>query len=423
MEGIDKDTFKKIFRDHWDEYKTVYPRYNSDYYDNVIRKMLDCGDPDKMGYARYWCCCCGESRKIAFSCKSCFCLTCAKGYTDKWSDFIGRRLIPQVIYRHEVLTVPDFLRIYFYRNPHLLNNLMQIGNNCLIDILQTCVRTNLKMGTIIVLQTHGRSGRYNPHLHILFTAGGIDPKGQWKPVSYIPYKLMHRKWQYHLLTMLAKEIDKAKIKKDINHGWKGYPKGFVAFLQDGDVPAGGQGLAKYLAKYVTSPPISVRRIESYDQKTVSYWYRDHKTKAIQHETVPALIFIGRMVQHILPKGFQRIRYYGLHANACYAKDREYLRVILKSDKSSADPNGYRVLPRLPFAQLFEKAFGKDPLACPKCGDTMQLELIYHPKYGIIKEFIVFKELPDERFSTKPAIPHGGPVDRAQRMVQLPLPFM
>ena len=90
MEGIDKNTFKKIFRDHWDQYKTAYPRYNSDYYDNVIRKMLDCGDPDKMGYARYWCCCCGESRKIAFTCKSCFCLTCAKGYTDKWSDFISR---------------------------------------------------------------------------------------------------------------------------------------------------------------------------------------------------------------------------------------------------------------------------------------------------------------------------------------------
>jgi hypothetical protein len=91
------------------------------------------------------------------------------------------------------LTVPDFLRIYFYRNPQLLNNLMKTGNNCLIDILQTCTGTNLKMGTIIVLQTNGRSGRYNPHLHILFTAGGIDPKGQWKSVSYIPYELMHRK--------------------------------------------------------------------------------------------------------------------------------------------------------------------------------------------------------------------------------------
>ena len=166
MEGIDKTTFKKIFEDHWDDFKTHYPRYDSDYYDNVIQKMLDCGDPDKMGYVRYRCCSCGESRKIAFTCKSCFCLSCAKGYTDKWSDFIGRRLIPQVTYRHEILTVPDFLRIYFYVNPQLLNKLMQTGNNCLIDILQTCAGTNLKIGTIIVLQTNGRSGRYNPHLLI-----------------------------------------------------------------------------------------------------------------------------------------------------------------------------------------------------------------------------------------------------------------
>ena len=105
----------------------------------------------------------------------------------------------------------------------------------------------------------------------------------------------------HLIDI--RETSVAAIEKDLDRAWNNYPKGFVAYLQPGDVPPGGQGLARYLAKYVVSPPIAVRRIEQYDGPTVRYWYQDHKTEAIQHETLPVLRFIGRMVQHILPKGF------------------------------------------------------------------------------------------------------------------------
>ena len=76
--------------------------------------------------------------------------------------------------------------------------------------------------------------------------------------------------------MIRKNIDDPTVEKDIDRAWRDYPNGFVAFLQPGDVPPGGGGLAKYLATYVVSPPISVRRIEKYDVKSVSYCYRDHK---------------------------------------------------------------------------------------------------------------------------------------------------
>jgi hypothetical protein len=122
-------------------------------------------------------------------------------------------------------------------------------------------------------------------------------------ISYIPFEVLHRKWQFHLLSMLREIIPDSNIEKDIDRGWRQYPKGFVAFVDKGEVPPGGQGLATYLAKYVVSPPISVKRIEQYDGDTVSYWYRDHKTGQIEHATLPSLRFIGRMVQHILPKGF------------------------------------------------------------------------------------------------------------------------
>lgn len=106
---ISKATFKQIFIDHWESFKKANARYDTAYYDAVVGKMLDCGAPEKMGYTRYRCFHCGFSHTVAMTCKSCFCLSCSVPYAERWIDFIGRRLIPGVVYRHVVLTVPDFL--------------------------------------------------------------------------------------------------------------------------------------------------------------------------------------------------------------------------------------------------------------------------------------------------------------------------
>ena len=79
-------------------------------------------------------------------------------------------------------------------------------------------------------------------------------------------------------------------------------------VQKGQVPSQYQSVARYVAKYVVSPPISVRRIDRYDGERVTYHYRSHRTGRMEHETVAVDAFIGRMVQHTLTKGFKRIRY-------------------------------------------------------------------------------------------------------------------
>src|SRR5215467_12789953 len=78
-------------------------------------------------------------------------------------------------------------------------------------------------------------------------------------------------------------------------------------------------LARYLAKYVVSPPISLRRIDRYDGQRVTYHYRSHKSERVEWETVAVSTFIGRMVQHVFAQGFRRIRYYGVQATKTCAK--------------------------------------------------------------------------------------------------------
>ena len=121
----------------------------------------------------------------------------------------------------------------------------------------------------MVLQTHGRSGHYNPHLHIIAKSGGLDKKkGKWIHLDYLPYPMLHRKWQWYLLEMLREELDTENIDKLVDDCYKKYPKGFVVNVQKWDVPNRYKSLAKYLAKYVVSPPISVRRIDRYENGRV-----------------------------------------------------------------------------------------------------------------------------------------------------------
>jgi Putative transposase len=103
------------------------------------------------------------------------------------------------------------------------------------------------------------------------TSGGMTPQKRWREVDYFPFKVLHKKWQYHLFTMLKQRVGTRAIKDKIDALWRKYAQGLVAYLEEGKVPAGGEGLAYYLAKYVVSPPISLRRILRYDGQRVRYW--------------------------------------------------------------------------------------------------------------------------------------------------------
>src|SRR5712691_3988472 len=265
---VDKDTFKQIFRDHWEPFQQYQPRYQDRHVQAVIDKMLGCGTLEA-GYTTYLCPHCLEEKRVAFSCKSSFCLSCCKVYVDEWVAHIGRTLYEGVSYRHTVLTMPDALHLEFYRDRSLLADLMQCGVAMLSDALSWFKKVKLEAGYVVVLETAGRSGHWNPHLHILMTSGGMTPQKRWQEVDYFPFEVLHKKWQYHLFTMVKHRVGTRAIRGKIDALWRKYPRGLVAYLEEGKVPAGGEGLAYYLAKYVVSPPISLRRILSYDDKPIA----------------------------------------------------------------------------------------------------------------------------------------------------------
>src|SRR5438309_3675508 len=381
----DWSVFQQIFAEHWDEFQRAHPRYQTSYYDGLVAKMLACGNPDKMGYVAYRCLQCGQgTHRVAMSCQSSLCLRCAKVHVDTWVSQVSTMLHEGVIYRHIILTVPAMFRTTFYQNAAVvLSAFMRCGAQCLDDFYSTVRGKALRGGYITVLHTHGRNGQYHPHLHVLATSGGYDAQGAcWEHLQYLPYALLRRKWQWHLLTMLRQTLETDAVKRVVEVCFQKYPDGLVTNVQKGAVPSQYQSLARYVAKYVVSPPIAVRRIDRYDGARVTYHYRSHRTERVEHETVDVATFIGRMVQHMVPKGFKRIRYDGVQATKTFAKVKMIIQAALVKGESVIK-GAVKIIARLTYRQRYEQSTGRDPLICPHCRHEMGVWRIWHPTYGVI----------------------------------------
>jgi Putative transposase/Transposase zinc-binding domain len=381
----DWNVFKQIFAEHWEPFQQAHPRYQTAYYDSLVAKMLACGNPEKIGYTEYRCLHCGQgTHLVAMSCKSSLCLRCAKVAVDNWVSQVSKSLHEGVIYRHIILTVPAMFRTTFYQNAAVvLSAFMRCGAQCLDDFYSDVRGKALRGGYITVLHTHGRNGQYHPHLHLLATSGGYDaPGGRWEHLSYLPYALLRRKWQWHLLSTLRTTLATDAIKQLVDGCFRKYPNGLVTHVQKGQVPSQYQSVARYVAKYVVSPPISVRRIDRYDGKRVTYHYRSHRTDRMECETVEVATFIGRMIQHTMPKGFKRIRYYGVQAAKTFAKVKVVIQAALAKVESVVK-GAVKIIARLTYRQRYAQSTGRDPLICPHCRREMGVWRIWHPTYGVI----------------------------------------
>ncbi|MFT5756836.1 MAG: hypothetical protein ACI9LM_001561 [Alteromonadaceae bacterium] len=356
--------FKVIFSDHWSAFVAKHTHYNSAYYQSKIKKMLHCGS-ETTGFAVFQCLSCGEGQhKVHFSCKGKDCPQCGKRYARESMTKIAARLLPGVSYRQVVLTLPAQLRIKFYNHPdqsRLYSQFMMLAQQCLEEQIQTKFRSNaLKIATIVFIHTNGRNGNYNPHLHIILGEGAFNAnKSQWLQFTFLDYAPLRLIWQKHLLNFIKTEF--GALNGLVDTLWHEYPKGFYAHPSNNKkVPTKHyKGLLRYLTKYLASPPIGISRITDYDNGQVTYYYKSHRTKGIEYEYVDVEVFIGRMVQHILPKGLQRVRYYGLQATAIFKK---WYEVIARVAGDLVDAM-VSYVNRLRYADFFEEVAGRNPLSC------------------------------------------------------------
>ena len=103
---------------------------------------------------------------------------------------------------------------------------------------------------------------------------------------------------------------------------------------------------------------------------------------MEQETVSVETCIGRMMQHTMPKGFKRIRYYGVQATKTFAKVKDMIHAALAKVEGVVK-GAVKIIARLTYRQRYEQSTGRDPFRCPHCGEEMEIWRLWHPTYGVI----------------------------------------
>lgn len=388
--------WQRIFAEHWDSFVVKYEQEQGqsipEHWQENVERMLSCGDI-RQGFYEYLCQDCGTTKKVGFTCKSRLCLRCFKVAVDDWLDTARKVLFEGVIHRQIVLTAPTHIRLLVLAEAKFLKVYMDSGAKAVKELIEEWrKKKKIKVGIMAVLQIHGRAGNRNPHLHFVVSEGGIDKDNNWRGVNFFDTKKLRKKWQYHVITALKKAVMGTNYEenwyKKLGSMFRKYPNGFDCDCMPEEGPV--DRLVVYLCKYVSSPPISIRRIESYDGQNITYRYEDHR-KGLVHETLTATEFIGRMIQHLPPKGFRMVRYYGIYARPIRDKVHEMIASVLKelartaekvakyfAQKRGISPEDYR--------RKLDERFGNRKTRCEKCGSTRMLLIrIWSKNAGMIYE--------------------------------------
>ncbi len=264
-------------------------------------------------------------------------------------------------YFHLTTTVPQGLRDLFRSNQKVFYDLlMSLTAQCVMDVAGNPKRLAAMPGILAVLHTWTGTLEYHPHVHCLVTGGGVSPDGQhWiatPPGFFLPVRVLSR----HLRQLFQQALQ-AK-----------HPQLFAlvpaqVWQQDWVVNclpwgAGPQRVLEYLARYVFRIAITERRLLAMDEATVTFQYKDRKGNCQRNCTLQGTEFLRRFLQHVLPKGFHKVRYYGLW----YPRRRELLQRVrlllqLQRPAPAETPEPVESPPKAPAPF--------DPFAptCPYCG--------------------------------------------------------
>jgi hypothetical protein len=253
-------------------------------------------------------------------------------------------------------------------------------------IKETCAKKRhlgAMPGLLSVLHTSNAQLGYHPHAHMLITGGGITPDGEdWEPARgefLVPVGVLSRKIAAKFRDALKKQKPDlfASIPAAV---WR---REWVSFLKH--YGHGNDAVLNYLSRYVFRTAISNARILAVDQTHVTFRYKDRGADTWRTMRLEGIEFLRRFLEHVLPRGFHKVRYYGLwHSSKRDLASRAWLLLILQKPTDTADPPKIADLLEAlgQLTELIEQPLeGPDNPSCPYCGSPRTSLLAQWPNFA------------------------------------------
>ncbi len=358
------------------ELADIFRQYGADYRQKYVDRILPSHRQTMLAIERcrtealggqvYSCSSCGEVRYSYHSCRDRHCPKCQHQQTEAWLE-LQRGLLLPTPYFLLTFTLPSELRELVRQNQKLLYHvLFQASAEATRKLAQDPRYIGGQIGMVGILHTWTRNLAYHPHIHYLVPGGGVGVNGlNWLPARanfFLPVKALSKLFRASFQRILRKSPLFSQIPDEV---WR---RDWVVHCK---AVGNGQTALKYLAPYVYRVAISNRRLVEVVHKgrmeisQVTFQYRTSDTGQLKYCTLSIERFIQRFLQHVLPKGFVKIRYFGF-----LASNRRSLFLLLKKRLEQAPPLPSDPPP--PSSQLDPSAPTSTPQAmlCPTCGQPM-----------------------------------------------------
>jgi hypothetical protein len=322
---------------------------------------------------------CAHTRIAYNSCRNRHCPKCQGAAARDWLAEREAELLP-VPYFHVVFTLPAAIADIAYQNKAVIYDLLfKASSEALLTIAADPKHLGARIGITAVLHTWGSAMTHHPHIHMIVPGGGISIDGSsWvrcRSGFLLPVRVLSTLFRRLMLAKLAAAHAAGKLQFFGEHRRLAAAAAFAAclaplkttrwFVYSKRPFAGPQAVLAYLARYTHRVAISNRRLVALDADGVTFRYKDYRRNEQERYRTMTLApheFIRRFLIHVLPKGFHRIRHYGLFASANRAESIATARALLGVVPPAAEaqkqpdvaPDSPRVLPS----------------TCPCCGAHM-----------------------------------------------------
>ena len=313
----------EVLRRHWPAYEQKFGVRLLPSHRRAVKAILSCRTPALGG--QLFRCECGKEHYAYHSCNHRACPQCGHADATEWLNRQRRRLLP-VPYYLVTFTVPAQLRKTVRSQQKILYALLlQESAAALSDLARDHKDFGAQIGLLAVLQTWTRDLRYHPHVHCVVPAGGLSADAlRWVRPKNCDYFLPQAALALRFRTRLKQALQQNHPEVFRLIATVAWSLDWVADVQ----PVGsGEPALKYLAAYVYRTAFSTERILSDDGHHVTFSYRDRKTRDPGTVRLVPEAFLHRFLQHVLPKGFQRVRSFGWLSAAAKAKWERILALL------------------------------------------------------------------------------------------------